>query len=157
MTPSQAAEALYSAHKSRATGRLTLCAGGRESRLLLREGNLVGTQLGFGYQNPAQALLQSGMLGAEALDALWARGGTGAPDEELLEEYGLEPDVVAEQQVLAHVRRLSALAERAEFEPGTVEEDFRPIAGARVVRAALEAPRGAGRGGRVFRCEDVAA
>ncbi|MFP2963101.1 molecular chaperone DnaJ, partial [Myxococcus sp. 1LA] len=158
MTPSQAAEALYSAHKSRATGRLTLSSGGRESRLWLREGDLVRTQLGFGYQSPAQALLQSGMLGAEALDALWARGGAGAPDEETLEEFGLVPDVVAEQQVLAHVRRLSALAERAAFEPETVEaEAFRPIAGVRVVRAALEGPGQGAAVARVFRCEDVEA
>lgn len=141
MTPSQAAEALYSAHKSRATGRLTLSSGGRESRLWLREGNLVGTQLGFGFQSPAQALLQSGLLDAEALDTLWARGGAGAPDEETLEAFDLVPEVVAEQQVLAHVRRLSALAEQAAFEPGTVEaEGFEPIAGVRVVRAALEGP-----------------
>ncbi|TQF08427.1 hypothetical protein FJV41_49985, partial [Myxococcus llanfairpwllgwyngyllgogerychwyrndrobwllllantysiliogogogochensis] len=140
MIPSQAAEALYSAHKSRATGWLTLSAGGRESRLMLREGDLVGTRLGFGYQSPAQALLQSGLLSAEALDALWARGGAGAADEELLEEHGLERDAVVEQQVLAHVRRLSELAERAAFEPGSVEAEFEPISGVRVVRAALERP-----------------
>ena len=60
MPHSLVADALYSAHKSRATGQLTLHAGGRESRLFLQEGNLVGTQLGFGFQSPAQALLQSG-------------------------------------------------------------------------------------------------
>ncbi|NOJ98892.1 DUF4388 domain-containing protein, partial [Corallococcus coralloides] len=131
MSASQVAEALYAAHKSRATGRLTLHAGGRESALWLREGDLVGAKLGFGYQTPAQALFQNGLLGVDALDALWARGGAAAPDEELLEDSGLKPAVVHEQQVLAQVRRLSELAERADFEAEVVEAagGFAPIAG----------------------------
>src|SRR5687768_9486735 len=111
MPPSQVAETLYSAHKSRATGRLTLHAGGREALLFLQEGDLVGTQLGFGYQTPVQALLQAGRIHAEMLDALWARESAGTPDEDLLDEFGMTPEAVAEQQVLAEVRRLSVLAE----------------------------------------------
>src|SRR5690349_530793 len=116
MPPSQVAETLYSAHKSRSTGRLTLQAGGREALLFLQGGDLVGTRLGFGFQTPVQALMQAGRIRAGLLDALWARESAGSPDEELLEELGLAPDVVAEQKVLAEVRRLSQLAERAAFE-----------------------------------------
>ena len=157
MPASQVAETLYSAHKSRATGRLTLSAGGRQSLLFLQEGDLVGTRLGFGFQTPVQSLLQAGRIPAGLLDALWARDSAGAPDEDLLEELGLESPRVAEQQVLAEVRRLSALAEHASFEEDGVEEMFQPIAGARVVRAALESSEGEPAAPRMFRCPDAAA
>jgi hypothetical protein len=65
MPPSQVAETLYSAHKSRSTGRLTLHAGGREALLFLQGGDLVGTRLGFGFQTPVQALMQAGRIRAE--------------------------------------------------------------------------------------------
>ena len=157
MPPSQVAETLYSAHKSRATGRLLLHAGGREALLFLQGGDLVGTRLGFGFQTPVQALVQTGRVRAELLDALWARNSAGTPDEDLLEELGLAPEAVAEQQVLAQVRRLSELAERAAFEEGGVEEMFRPIAGTRVVRAALEPARSEAPVARMYRCADAAA
>ncbi|HET9450519.1 MAG TPA: molecular chaperone DnaJ, partial [Aggregicoccus sp.] len=153
MPSSQVAEALYAVHKSRATGALTLRAAGREARLLVRDGDLVGAQLGFGHQCVAQALLQAGQLSSLQLDALWARGSAGSADEELLEQLAVTADEIAQAQALAHVRRLSRLAEHAEFEPGEVERAFGPISSTRVVRAALDA--GEASPPRLYRCVDL--
>ena len=72
-----AAEALFRAHHDRSTGWLTLVCGGREAKLYLQHGDLVGARLGFGYQTAAQALLAAGELVPPALDLLWSRGELG--------------------------------------------------------------------------------
>ena len=68
-----AAEALFRAHHDRSTGWLTLVCGGREAKLYLQHGDLVGARLGFGHQTAAQALLAAGELVPPALDLLWSR------------------------------------------------------------------------------------
>ena len=79
--PSPVAEALFNAHKERASGWMTLTFWGRESKLLLKEGDLVGAQMGFGHQSVLQGLLQSKKLTLSQLDALWARASnTCSPD-----------------------------------------------------------------------------
>src|SRR4051812_27437172 len=115
MESSQVVEALWAAHKARATGALTVHAGGRESRLWLRAGDLVGAQLGFGFQGSVQTLMQAGKLTAEQLDALWSERAEGGADRVDTEAPGM-----LELKVLAQVRRLSELAETASFEAGDV-------------------------------------
>ena len=106
---SAVAEALLEAHKQRASGWMTLTFWGRESKLLLKEGDVVGAQMGFGHQSALQGLLQSKKLTLSQLDALWARGDAGKADAETLEEVGASPTESAAQQVLAQVRRAEEL------------------------------------------------
>ena len=48
MPASQVAEALYLAHKFKATGALNLKANGRQSQLLLQQGDIVGAKMASG-------------------------------------------------------------------------------------------------------------
>ncbi|HEY1905317.1 MAG TPA: DnaJ domain-containing protein [Myxococcaceae bacterium] len=133
-----AAEALFRAHQDRSTGWLTLLCGGREAKLYLQHGDLVGARLGFGHQTDAQALLASGALVAPALDLLWSRGQAADPAL-VCEAAGVDPTSLSEVRALASVRRVSTLAEEASFMPALVEVTFPRVRGARAVRAAFEA------------------
>ena len=133
-----AAEALFRAHQDKSTGWLTLLCGGREAKLYLQHGDLVGARLGFGHQTDAQALLASGALVPPALDLLWARGQLGDPAR-VCEAAGVDPTGLSETRALASVRRVATLAEEASFMPALVEVTFPRVRGARAVRAAFEA------------------
>jgi tetratricopeptide (TPR) repeat protein len=133
-----AAEALFRAHQDKSTGWLTLLCGGREAKLYLQHGDLVGARLGFGHQTEAQALLASGALVAPALDLLWSHGHAGDPAR-VCEAAGVDPTSLSETRALASVRRVSTLAEEASFMPALVEVTFPRVRGARAVRAAFEA------------------
>jgi|GEM_PF-375457 curved DNA-binding protein CbpA len=133
-----AAEALFRAHQDRSTGWLTLLCGGREAKLYLQHGDLVGARLGFGHQTEAQALLATGALVPPVLDHLWFRGQLTDPAR-VCEAAGVDPTAVSEGQALASVRRVASLAEEASFMPALVEMTFARVRGARAVRAAFEA------------------
>jgi len=133
-----AAEALFRAHQDKSTGWLTLLSGGREAKLYLQHGDLVGARLGFGHQTDAQALLAAGALVPPALDLLWTRGQLGDPAR-VCEAAGVDPTVLSEVRALASVRRVATLAEEASFMPALVEMTFARVRGARAVRAAFEA------------------
>lgn len=133
-----AAEALFRAHQDRSTGWLTLLCSGREAKLYLQHGDLVGARLGFGHQTDAQALLASGALILPALDLLWSRGQLGDPAR-VCEAAGVDPTSASELRALASVRRVSTLAQEASFMPALVEVSFPRVRGARAVRAAFEA------------------
>ncbi|HET9034581.1 MAG TPA: hypothetical protein VFN45_00190, partial [Myxococcaceae bacterium] len=133
-----AAEALFRAHQDRSTGWLTLLCGGREAKLYLQHGDLVGARLGFGHQTDAQALLATGALVPPALDHLWFGGQLGDPAR-VCEAAGVDPTALSEARALASVRRVASLAEEASFMPALVEMTFARVRGARAVRAAFEA------------------
>ncbi|HVP60582.1 MAG TPA: DnaJ domain-containing protein [Myxococcaceae bacterium] len=133
-----AAEALFRAHQDKSTGWLTLLCGGREAKLYLQHGDLVGARLGFGHQTDAQALLASGALVPPAVDLLWSRGQLGDPAR-VCEAAGVDPTVLSETRALASVRRVATLAEEASFMPALVEITLPRVRGARAVRAAFEA------------------
>ena len=150
-----AAEALFRAHQDKSTGWLTLLCGGREAKLYLQYGDLVGARLGFGHQTEAQALLASGALVPPAMDLLWSRGQLVDPAR-ICEAAGVDPTILSEVRALASVRRVATLAEEASFMPALVETTFARVRGARAVRAAFEAlppvPASAW-----VRCRDVSA
>ena len=133
-----AAEALFRAHQDRSTGWLTLLCGGREAKLYVQYGDLVGARLGFGHQTEAQALLASGALVPPALDRLWSRGQL-VDLARLCEAAGVDPTGASESRALASVQRVARLAEEASFMPALVELTFPRVRGARAVRAAFEA------------------
>ena len=133
-----AAEALFHAHQDKSTGWLTLLSGGREAKLYVQFGDLVGARLGFGHQTDAQALLAAGALVPPALDLLWSRGHLEDPAR-VHEAAGVDPTSVSELRALATVRRVAMLAEEASFMPALVEVTFPRVRGARAVRAAFEA------------------
>ncbi|MEW5738628.1 MAG: molecular chaperone DnaJ, partial [Myxococcota bacterium] len=133
----QIAEALFNAHAARATGWLTCTAGGRESRLGFRDGQLVQVDLSFGFQAPAQALVQAGRIELFQLDALWARGEAGAVETETLEELGVSVQDMEAARALASVKQVLQLADSARFEAGRVDGDGL-VSSAQVVRAAWE-------------------
>src|SRR6516162_10422939 len=133
-----AAEALFRAHHDRSTGWLTLVCGGREAKLYLQHGDLVGARLGFGQQTEAQALLASGALVPPAMDLLWSRGQLSGPAR-VCEAAGVDPTLLSEVRPLASVRRIATLAQEASFMPALVEMTFARVRGARAVRAAFEA------------------
>ena len=141
-----AAEALFRAHQDKSTGWLTLLCGGREAKLYVQFGDLVGARLGFGHQTDAQALLAAGALVPPVLDTLWSRGQLGDPAR-VHEAAGVDPTSASELRALASVRRVALLAEEASFMPALVEITFPRVRGARAVRAAFEAlPPGPGDG-----------
>ncbi|HZW89481.1 MAG TPA: hypothetical protein VFF12_10415, partial [Myxococcaceae bacterium] len=150
-----AAEALFRAHQDKSTGWLTLLCGGREAKLYLQHGDLVGARLGFGHQTEAQALLASGALVPPAMDLLWSHGQL-ADAARVCEAAGVDPTFLSEVRALASVRRVATLAEEASFMPALVEMTFARVRGARAVRAAFEAlppvPASAW-----VRCRDVSA
>lgn len=148
------AEALYLAHKRRSTGSLKVSAGGRQSELLLQDGDLVGAEVRWGYQTSAQAVLRAHLIDSSALDALWARGERGAPDARTLEECGLDARRALEVQALAHVEKLTGKADSIQFDEGEVRPKFEPISGFRVVRAAWRPEILESNGSSVFRCPD---
>ena len=133
-----AAEALFRAHQDKSTGWLTLLCGGREAKLYLQYGDLVGARLGFGHQTEAQALLASGALVPPAMDLLWSRGQLTDPAR-VCEAAGVDPTLLSEVRALASVRRVAMLAREASFMPALVEMTFARVRGARAVRAAFEA------------------
>ena len=133
-----AAEALFRAHQDKSTGWLTLLCGGREAKLYLQHGDLVGARLGFGHQTEPQALLAVGALVPPALDLLWSRGQLGDPAR-VCEAAGVDPTVLSEVRALASVRRVATLTEEASFMPALVEMTFPRVRGTRAVRAAFEA------------------
>src|SRR6516165_10655842 len=133
-----AAEALFRAHQDRSTGWLTLLCGGREAKLYLQHGDLVGARLGFGHQTAAQALFAAGELVPPALDLLWSRGELDDAAR-LCEAAGVDPTALSDHRALASVRRASQLAEEASFMPALVEVTFPRVRGGRAVRAAFEA------------------
>jgi curved DNA-binding protein CbpA len=133
-----AAEALFRAHQDKSTGWLTLLCGGREAKLYLQHGDLVGARLGFGHQTEAQALLASGALVPPAMDLLWSRGQLTDPAR-VCEAAGVDPTLLSEARALASVRRVAMLAREASFMPALVEMTFARVRGARAVRAAFEA------------------
>ncbi|HEY3587438.1 MAG TPA: hypothetical protein VGK85_09805, partial [Myxococcaceae bacterium] len=132
-----AAEALFRAHQDKSTGWLTLLCGGREAKLYLQHGDLVGARLGFGQQTEAQALLASGALVPPAMDLLWSRGQLTDPAR-VCEAAGVDPTLLSEVRALASVRRVAMLAQEASFMPALVETTFARVRGARAVRAAFE-------------------
>ena len=148
------AQALLDAHQRKASGWLTVQTGGRQSRLLLKKGELVGAQMGFGHQSILQGLLQSRRIDLAQLDALWARGEAGRPDGEILEELGTSVEQARVEQALANVRRLTELGEAVRFEPSEVEGSSL-VSGVQLVRAAYEAIFADGRDAPYFRCLDV--
>ncbi|MBL8952406.1 MAG: molecular chaperone DnaJ, partial [Myxococcaceae bacterium] len=154
---SAVAEALLNAHKQRASGWLTLTFSGRESKLLLKEGDLVGAQMGFGHQSALQGLLQSKRLTLGQLDALWARGDAGKADAETLEEVGASAAETSTQAVLAQVRRLATLAAQVKFEAGDVSSGDATVSGVEVVRAAFESVAAEDAPAKVYRCVDLRA
>jgi tetratricopeptide (TPR) repeat protein len=133
-----AAEALFRAHQDKSTGWLTLLSGGREAKLYVQFGDLVGTRLGFGSQTDAQALLATGALVPPALDLLWLQGQLSDPAR-VCEAAGVDVTSASEVRTLASVRRVARLAEEASFMPALVEVSFPRVHGARAVRAAFEA------------------
>jgi curved DNA-binding protein CbpA len=133
-----AAEALFRAHLDKSTGWLTLLCGGREAKLYLQHGDLVGARLGFGHQTDAQSLLAAGALVPPAMDLLWSRFQLGDLDR-VCEAAGVDPTFTSEVRALASVRRVATLAEEASFMPALVEMTFDRVRGARAVRAAFEA------------------
>ncbi len=149
MAVTPAARALFQAHKNRFTGTLRVSSGGRTSRFFLKEGDLVDLDVAFGYQTPAQALLSRGRVATRQLDALWARGSGAVPDEDLVDETALEPEDVEATWLLVTLRRVCALGDQVEVEPGEVAAQFH-LAGARAVRVAFEPDSVAG--DEVFRC-----
>jgi curved DNA-binding protein CbpA len=132
-----AAEALFRAHQDRSTGWLTLVCHGREAKLYLQHGDLVGARLGFGHQTDAQALLAAGLLPLPALDGLWAKGELADPAR-VCEAASADPGGMAECRALASVRRVTELADEASFMPALVEVSLPRVRGARAVRAAFE-------------------
>jgi len=148
------AEALYLAHKQRSTGCLKIAAGGRESELLLRDGDLVGAQVRWGYQSSAQAVLRAHLIDCSTLDALWAKGDRSALDAKTLEQCGLDARRALEVQALAHVEKLTGKAESIQFDEGEVQPKFEPISGFRVVRAAWKPEILETNGSSIFRCPD---
>ncbi len=133
-----AAEALFRAHQDKSTGWLTLLCGGREAKLYVQFGDLVGARLGFGHQTDAQALLAAGALVPPVLDTLWSRGQLADPAR-VHEAAGVDPTSASELRALASVRRVALLAEEASFMPALVEVTFPRVRGVRAVRAAFEA------------------
>lgn len=133
-----AAEALFRAHQDKSTGWLTLLSGGREAKLYVQFGDLVGARLGFGHQTDAQALLAAGALVPPSLDLLWSRGQLADPAR-VHEAAGVDPTTASELRALASVRRVALLAEEASFMPALVEVTFPRVRGMRAVRAAFEA------------------
>jgi curved DNA-binding protein CbpA len=132
-----AAEALFRAHQDRSTGWLTLVCHGRDAKLYLQHGDLVGARLGFGHQTDAQALLAAGLLPLPVLDGLWAKGELADPAR-VCEATGADPSGMAECRALASVRRVTELADEASFMPALVEVSLPRVRGARAVRAAFE-------------------
>jgi hypothetical protein len=90
-----AAEALFRAHQDKSTGWLTLLCGGREAKLYVQFGDLVGARLGFGHQTDAQALLAAGALVPPVLDTLWSRGQLADPAR-VHEAAGVDPTSASE-------------------------------------------------------------
>lgn len=133
-----AAEALFRAHQDKSTGWLTLLSGGREAKLYVQFGDLVGARLGFGHQTDAQALLAAGALVPPALDLLWSSGRL-SDLARVHEAAGVDPTSASEVRALASVRKVAMLAEEASFMPALVEVTFPRVRGARAVRAAFEA------------------
>ncbi|MFZ5470323.1 MAG: tetratricopeptide repeat protein [Myxococcota bacterium] len=150
-------ETLYVAHKEKATGWMTVTALGRESQIVLKDGDVVGANVTLGFQGAAQALFQAGKVSAQQLDALWARGEAGRIRLDNLEELGASVEEAVTAQVLASVRRLFGLAENARFEARAVDSISASVAGVRVVRAAIEAGMPEATTQELFRCPDVAA
>ncbi|MBI3182569.1 MAG: DUF4388 domain-containing protein, partial [Myxococcales bacterium] len=74
MRASPLAEVLYRAHKEKATGYVRVQHGERRAILAMKDGDVVGVEVGFGYQSVAQALLQAERIDPGQFDALWARG-----------------------------------------------------------------------------------
>src|SRR4051812_32566136 len=136
---------------------MTLTFRGRESKLLLKAGDLVGAQMGFGHQTLLQGLLQSKRLSLNQLDALWARGDAGKADAETLEDVGASQAEHGSQHVLAQVRRLATLAAQVRFEEGEVSASDPAVSGVEAVRAAFESVAAQEGAARVFRCLDAAA
>src|SRR5689334_14517964 len=110
------AQALLDAHQRKASGWMTVKTFGRDSKLLLKDGDLVGAQMGFGHQSVLQGLLQSKRINLSQLDALWARGEAGQTDGETLEELGTSAEEARVQQALANVRRLTEIGESVSFD-----------------------------------------
>ncbi len=98
-----AAEALFRAHQDKSTGWLTLLCGGREAKLYVQFGDLVGARLGFGHQTDAQALLAAGALVPPVLDTLWSRGQLADPAR-VHEAAGVDPTSASELRALASVQ-----------------------------------------------------
>src|SRR5690349_20741972 len=103
-----AAEAVFRAHQSRATGELRARAGGRESVLRFQDGDLVAVHAAFGYQGTAQALLASRRIDLSTLDALWARGDAGKLGEEDLHELGTSVSTAHELHLLSNIRSVAS-------------------------------------------------
>src|SRR5215472_2364263 len=144
------AEALYEAHQQRSTGWLKVLVEGRESRLVLERGNLVGAQISTGHRNLLQSLLLAGLIDPRTLDALWADG----HGRRAIEALGLEWTRACEIHTLSQIAQLSAKASRVLFEEvGAVSSSFAPIPGERAVRAAW-LPTGDISDGWVLRCPD---
>ena len=145
------AEALYEAHQQRSTGWLKVLVEGRESRLVLERGNLVGAQISTGNRNLLQSLLLAGLIDPPKLDSLWADG----HGRRAIEALGLEWTRACEIHTLSQIAQLSAKASRVLFEEaGAVSSGFAPIPGERAVRAAW-LPNADISDGWVFRCPDV--
>jgi tetratricopeptide (TPR) repeat protein len=151
--PSPLAAALYRAHKGKFTGHLNLTLGDRSSQLMVVDGDVVGAKLGFGHQTRAQALLVTGAISPDKLDALWARGEAGEVAGETLSEVTSETDAPV-RQVLAGVRRVAELADACQFMPTQVQPMFAPIPGARAVRIVFELEPAEE---KRYRCADLAA
>ncbi|MBS1152368.1 MAG: DnaJ protein, partial [Myxococcaceae bacterium] len=148
------AQALLDAHQRKASGWITVKTLGQDSKLTLKDGDLVGAQMGFGHQSVLQGLLQSRRINLSQLDALWARGEAGSADEETLEELGTSGEDARAQQALANVRRLTELGESVQFEEGQVDGESL-LSGVQLVRAAYEAIFADADDAPVFRCLDV--
>lgn len=151
----EVAEALYRAHKERATGYVRLQEAGRESSLALKDGELLGMELDFGFQSLAQSLLQGGWLDPGQLDALWARGEGGRLEAETLAELGITLSQATALHRLANLRRLAGLAQAVRFEPVAVAAGEPLLARASLIRAAFGAVEGTEP--RLFRCPNPAA
>lgn len=129
---------LIEACKGRLTGCLELRAGDKETRLYLRDGSLVATQVGFGYQTPLQAMLSGKKLSAEGFDAAWARGDGLARDDDTLDAARADANDVAMLHARATVKRTVSLAQTATFTPGAGVEGAAVLTPAGLVRATLE-------------------
>ncbi|MGV3621464.1 MAG: molecular chaperone DnaJ, partial [Archangium sp.] len=152
----QVAEALFRAWVDRQTGWLTCTSQGRETKIPLREGSVVGTSLGagFGWQGTVPALLQNGRLGLSQLDALWARGEAAAHDSDTLDELGIVPADAESARVLASIRETVRAADAVRFEAGDVGSGDL-VSGARVVREAWSAISSVSDEPAFFRAQDL--
>ena len=130
MTLSPAAEALFDALAHRASGNLVLVAErGQRATFVVHAGDVVGAQIGFGFQSLAQVLWREGKLTSQQLDALWSSGEGGEPDPESLSRLGMDLHGVEALRWRVQLRELVGKAQEVRFTPEVVSPGPVKLAG----------------------------